>query len=203
MAAAVSPQLPLRHICVYAGSSAGADEQFRDAAERLARAIVARGLGIVYGGGNIGLMGALADAALAAGGEVVGVIPEALLAKEVAHSGLTELHVVESMHVRKAQMADLARAFIALPGGIGTLEELVEVFTWTQLGLHAKPVAVLNVAGYWDGLLDLLDHAVTQRFLRGDHRALLLEGTDPDELLTALEAWRPPHVEKWIDRDES
>ncbi len=196
-------QPPLRHICVYAGASPGADERFRDAAERLAQAIVGRGLGIVYGGGNVGLMGALADAALAAGGEVVGVIPKALLEKEVAHGGLTELNVVESMHERKARMADLARAFIALPGGIGTIEELIEVFTWTQLGLHEKPVAVLNVAGYWDGLLSLLDDAVTQRFLRAEHRALLLEGVDPEELLSALEAWRPPHLDKWIDRGES
>lgn len=194
---------PLRHICVYAGASSGADERFRDAAGDLARAIVGRGLGIVYGGGNIGLMGALADAAVAAGGEVVGVIPRALLEKEVAHSGLTDLWVVDSMHERKARMADLARAFIALPGGIGTLEELIEVFTWTQLGLHEKPVAVLNVAGYWDGLLSLLDDAVTQRFLRPEHRALLLEGTDPEALLSALESWRLPAIEKWIDRDDA
>jgi uncharacterized protein (TIGR00730 family) len=194
---------PLRHICVYAGSGRGADPRFADAAEALAQAIVARGLGIVYGGGDIGLMGVLADAALAAGGEVIGVIPQALLAKEVAHAGLTELHVVDSMHERKARMADLARAFIALPGGIGTIEELIEVFTWTQLGLHAKPVAVLNVAGYWDGLLSLLDDAVTQRFLRAEHRALLLEGTEPGALLDALEAWRPPELDKWIDRDDT
>ncbi len=194
---------PLRHICVYAGSSSGADPRFREGAEALAQAIVARGLGIVYGGGDIGLMGVLADAALAAGGEVVGVIPQALLAKEVAHAGLTELYVVDSMHERKARMADLARAFIALPGGIGTIEELIEVFTWTQLGLHAKPVAVLNVAGYWDGLLSLLDDAVTQRFLRAEHRSLLLEGTEPVALLDALEAWRPPELDKWIDRDDT
>jgi uncharacterized protein (TIGR00730 family) len=131
------------------------------------------------------------------------VIPKALLEKEVAHAGLTELRVVDSMHERKAQMADLARAFIALPGGIGTIEELIEVFTWTQLGLHEKPVAVLNVAGYWDGLLSLLDDAVTQRFLRAEHRALLLEGVDPTELLGALEDWRPPQLDKWIDRAET
>ncbi len=197
------PQPPLRHICVYAGASPGADPRFREAARQLARAIVGRGFGIVYGGGNVGLMGALADAGLEAGGEVVGVIPQALLDKEVAHPGLTELRVVDSMHERKAQMADLARAFIALPGGIGTIEELIEVFTWTQLGLHAKPVAVLNVAGYWNGLLSLLDDAVTQRFLRAEHRALLLEGVDSDELLSALADWHPPHLDKWIDRDAS
>ncbi len=194
---------PLRHICVYAGSAAGADPRFSQAAEGLAQAIVARGLGIVYGGGDIGLMGVLADAALAAGGEVIGIIPSALLAKEVAHAGLTELRVVDSMHERKAQMADLARAFVALPGGIGTIEELIEVFTWTQLGLHAKPVAVLNVAGYWDGLLSLLDDAVAQRFLRAEHRALLLEGTEPESLLSALDAWRPPELDRWIDRDQT
>jgi uncharacterized protein (TIGR00730 family) len=199
---AAAPPAP-RRICVYAGASPGADARFRETAEHLAQAIVGRGLGIVYGGGNVGLMGALADAGLAAGGEVIGVIPQALLEKEVAHGDLTELHVVESMHVRKALMADLSKAFIALPGGIGTLEELIEVFTWTQLGLHDKPVAVLNVAGYWDGLLSLLDDAVTQRFLRAEHRALLIESGDPDELLSALEAWRPPRLEKWIDRAES
>ena len=131
------------------------------------------------------------------------MIPEALLAKEVAHAGLTALEVVDSMHERKARMADLARAFIALPGGIGTIEELIEVFTWTQLGLHEKPVAVLNVAGYWDGLLGLLDDAVTQRFLRAEHRGLLLEGVEPDELLSALESWQPPQLEKWLDRDSA
>lgn len=193
------PSPRLRRVCVYAGSNPGADPRFRRGAEELARSLVSAGLGIVYGGGNVGLMSALADTALAAGGEVIGIIPAALEDRELAHRGVTELIVVGSMHERKARMAELADAFIALPGGIGTLEELVEMFTWAQLGLHDKPVSLLNVAGYWDGLLALLDHAVVQRFLRAEHRAMLLHDSDPERLLAALQRWRPPRVHRWID----
>jgi uncharacterized protein (TIGR00730 family) len=148
-------------------------------------------------------MGVLAEAALAAGGEVIGVIPEALLAWEVAHAGLTELQVVGSMHERKARMVDLSGAFVALPGGYGTLEEFCEVLTWSQLGLHRKPCALLNVERYYDPLLALLDHAVAERFVRPEHRTLVLEATEPDRLLDLLAHWEPPTLEKWIDRDET
>jgi uncharacterized protein (TIGR00730 family) len=162
-----------------------------------------RGLGLVYGGGNVGLMGELADAALAAGGEVIGVIPEALVRWEVAHAGLTDLQVVASMHERKARMAELSDAFIALPGGFGTFEEFCEVLTWSQLGLHTKPCALLNVDGYYDPLLALFDHAVEERFLRPEHRALVLEDADPGRLLDRLEGWSAPPLHKWIERDET
>ena len=155
---------------------------------------------MVYGGANVGLMGALANAALAAGGEVIGVIPAALVAREIAHQGLTELRIVASMHERKATMADLSDGFIALPGGLGTLEELFEVLTWAQLGLHRKPAGLLNVNGYFDGLLDFLDHAVTERFLKAQQRALLVVSPAVDDLLARLQAGHPPHVDTWIDR---
>ncbi len=191
----------MRRVCVYAGSNAGTRPEYAEAAELLAAALVRRGLGIVYGGGNVGLMGVLADTALEAGGEVIGVIPEALLAREVGHRDVTELRVVSSMHERKAMMADLADGFIALPGGVGTLEELIEVVTWSQLGLHAKPCGLLDTEGFYRGLLDFLDHAVGEGFIREEHRAMLLVDDDPDRLLDRFEAWQPPEVHKWIDRD--
>lgn len=193
----------LRRVCVYAGSNHGARADYRAAAEKLAGALVGRGLGVVYGGGNVGLMGALADTVLDAGGEVIGVIPEALVAREVAHDGLTELRVVASMHERKATMAELSDAFVALPGGFGTIEELVEVLTWSQLGLHAKPCALLDVAGYYAPLVAFLDHAVTEGFLRPQHREMLVVEQDADALLDRLTAWSPPTVHKWIDRDQT
>jgi len=156
---------------------------------------------LVYGGGNVGLMGVIADAVLRAGGEVVGVIPEHLLAREVGHKRLTKLHVVRSMHERKALMADLSDAFVALPGGFGTLEEFCEVVTWTQLGLHAKPCGILNVKGYYSALLRMFDHAVEERFLKPENRALVLARESPADLLHALEEWRPIHAEKWLSRD--
>jgi uncharacterized protein (TIGR00730 family) len=166
-------------------------------------ALAGAGIGLVYGGGRVGLMGALADAALAAGGEVIGVIPEALVAWEVAHQGLSDLRVVGSMHERKALMADLADAFIAMPGGYGTLEELCEVLTWSQLGLHRKPCGLLNVEGYYDPLLALLDHAVAEGFLRREHRALVLQEQEPGRLLALLRDWDAPALRKWIERDET
>jgi uncharacterized protein (TIGR00730 family) len=193
----------MNRLCVYCGSNFGADPAYRDATEDLARALAARGIGVVYGGGDVGLMGALADAALAAGGEVVGVIPQALMDREVGHRGLTELHVVGSMHERKMKMADLSDGFLALPGGIGTLEEIIEVFTWSQLGLHAKPCGLLNVNGYWDPLVVALDRMVEAEFLRAAHRHLLVVARQPAELLEALAAWEPPVVQKWLEREEA
>jgi hypothetical protein len=193
----------LRRVCVYLGSSPGADPAYAAAVEDLAHACVARGLGIVYGGGNVGLMGLLADTALAAGGEVVGVIPDGLLNREVGHRGLTDLRVVGSMHERKALMEELSDGFIAAPGGVGTLEELVEVLTWAQLGIHAKPVALLDTAGYWGPFAAWLDHAVAQRFVRAEHREMLLTDDDPARLLDRLAAYERPDVAKWLDRGES
>jgi len=189
---------PLDTVCVYAGSQAGAREAYRLAAERFAALLAGEGIGVVYGGGRVGLMGAVADAAMAAGGQVTGIIPEALRDRELAHPGLADLRVVGSMHERKALMAELSDAFVAVPGGIGTLEELVEVFTWSQLGLHVKPVALLNVAGYYDGLVDFLDHAVDEGFLRPLTRATLLVADEPEALLGRLRAWTPPEVEQIV-----
>ena len=187
-------------LCVFCGSSPGARPEYAEATVELARLLAARGIGIVYGGASVGLMGLLADTAMEAGGEVVGVIPNALERKEIARHGITELHVVDSMHERKALMAELSDAFIALPGGSGTLEELFEVFTWSQLGLHRKACALLNVAGYYDGLAAFLDHAVDERFLRPEHRGMLLCEDTPTAVLDALERFDAPLVDKWIDR---
>jgi len=174
-------------VCVYAGSSPGARPQYADAARALARVLCARRRGIVFGGGRVGLMGALADEALARGGEVIGVIPRYLVEREVAHRSLTELHVVATMHERKAMMAELADAFVALPGGIGTLEELVEMLTWAQLGLHAKPIGIVNVDGYYDNLLAFLAHAVGEGFLTPATRQRLTVRADPEALLDELD----------------
>jgi uncharacterized protein (TIGR00730 family) len=193
----------LSSICVYAGSSPGARPAYADAARALGEVIAGRGLGLVYGGGDVGLMKVVADAAMGAGGAVTGIIPRTLLEREIGHGALTELLVVETMHERKLAMAERADAFIALPGGIGTVEELVEVLTWTQLGVHDKPCAVLDVEGYWQPLLALLDHAVTERFLPEKHREMLLSDTDPQALLDALEAWQPQSVPKWLDRERT
>ena len=193
----------MERVCVYLGSSPGADPAYAEAAEALGAELVRRGLGLVYGGGRVGLMGTLADAVMAAGGEVIGVIPQGVLEREVAHRELSELHVVGSMHERKALMADRADAFVALPGGFGTLEELAEVLTWSQLGLHAKPIGLLDVGGFWAPFAAWLDSCVEARFIRPEHRTLLLQETEPAALLDALAAWEPPAVTKWIDRGES
>ncbi len=191
----------MKRICVFCGSSQGSRTEYRAAAEELGAELARRGTGLVYGGGNVGLMGVLADAVLGAGGEVIGVIPENLMAREVGHNGLTKLHVVRSMHERKALMADLSDAFIAMPGGFGTLEEFCEVVTWAQLGLHAKPCGILNVMGFYTSLLSMFDHAVQERFLKPENRALVLARDSVAELLRALEDWRPVRVEKWLDRE--
>jgi hypothetical protein len=189
-------------ICVFCGSSPGADPRYAAAAETLGRLMGQQGRRLVYGGGNVGLMGILADAALDHGAEVVGVIPEHLLAREVGHDGVGQLRVVDSMHERKQVMAELADGFVILPGGLGTMEEFFEVWTWGQLGLHRKPYGILNTAGYYDGLLAFLDHAVRQRFVRPAHRGLLIEDTDPGELLRALDVHQPLEAaHKWIDKE--
>jgi uncharacterized protein (TIGR00730 family) len=191
----------VRTVCVFCGSSRGRRPEYMDAVMGTARALVARNLRIVYGGGHVGTMGALADAAMAAGGEVTGVIPEDLVEAEVAHRDVEDLRVVGSMHERKALMARLADGFIALPGGLGTLEEFAEVVTWSQLGLHAKPTGLLNVLGYYDPLLRFLDHAAAEGFVRPEHRRLVLADASIDAVLDAMECWRPPPVPRWIDLD--
>jgi len=191
----------MRRVCVFSGSSPGARPEYAAAARALGAALVRHGLGLVYGGAKVGLMGAVADAVLAGGGEVVGIIPKRLMTKELAHTGLAELRVVASMHDRKREMADRADAFVALPGGIGTLEELTEVLSWAQLGLHTKPCGLLEVAGYFERLVGFLDHAVAERFLQPVHRAMLVVAGDPEELLERLAAYHAPVVEKWLDRD--
>jgi uncharacterized protein (TIGR00730 family) len=193
----------LKRVCVFAGSSPGRLDAYADCAAALGRDLAGEGISLVYGGGRVGLMGVLADAVLAQGGEVVGVIPEALLAKEVAHAGLSQLRVVASMHERKATMAELSDAFVALPGGLGTLEELFEVLTWCQLGLHSKPCALLNAGGYYDHLFAFLDHAVSERFVRAEHRHMLLVEATPRRIIERLRAWVPPRVDKWLDRASS
>jgi uncharacterized protein (TIGR00730 family) len=190
----------MKRVCVYCGSSPGGDTRFVDAAVAFGRELAARDLTLVYGGGSVGLMGRLADAARLAGGRVVGVIPAALVRREVAHLDLPDLHVVATMHERKARMADLADAFVALPGGMGTLDEMFEMLTWAQLGLHTKPCAFLNVAGYYDPLLAFLDRAVDCRFLAPEHRQIFLVDDDPSRALTRLADYRPPGAEKWLDR---
>jgi hypothetical protein len=193
----------MRNLCVFCGSSTGNQPIYAESARMLARSLASRGMGVVYGGGSVGIMGALADAALEVGVRVVGVIPRHLDELEVGHHGITELHVVESMHERKALMAELSDGFLALPGGVGTLEELFEVYTWGQLGLHPKPVALLDVDGYYRPLTTFLDHAVTEGFIRPEHRAFLLTGAEIDPLLDAMAAWRPPRVPKWLERRQA
>ena len=191
----------MRRICVFCGSSMGARPEYAEAARATGRLIAQRGLGLVYGGGEVGLMGVLANAAMAAGGEVIGVIPEALMRMEVSHPELTALHVVNTMHERKAMMADLSDAFIALPGGIGTLEELFEVWTWGQLGIHPKPLGFLDVDGYYGHLHTFLDHSVSEGFLKDRHRAMTAVESDPAALLNRLNAYVPPNVVKVAERD--
>jgi hypothetical protein len=194
----------MRRLCIFCGSSTGTRPEYAAATRLVAAELVRRRIGLVYGGGGIGLMGVLADAVLAAGGEVVGVIPRPLATKEIAHGGCTELRVVESMHERKATMADLADGFLALPGGLGTFEELLEMLTWTQLGVHAKPVAALDVAGYWTGLRRLLTDGVEAGFVHRQNADTLLLDDDPIRLLDRLVAWQaPPAPRLWLRRDQT
>lgn len=182
--------MSFQNICVFCGSRPGSDERYLASAQSMGAALAKRDIGVVYGGGNVGLMGALADAALEAGGRVIGIIPKGLARRELAHADLTELHIVETMHARKALMADRADGFIALPGGMGTFEELFEMLTWTQLKIHAKPCGVMNVAGYWDPMIAMLDHAVAAGFYKPKHRASLCVGETPASVLEALSTWK-------------
>jgi uncharacterized protein (TIGR00730 family) len=191
----------MQRVCVFCGSSRGARPAYAAAARALGRELVARGQGLVYGGGNVGLMGVVADAVLAAGGEAIGVIPHALMAREIGHTGVTTMHVVDSMHERKARMADEADAFVALPGGVGTFEEMFEAITWTQLGLHAKPCGLLNEDGFYDDLLRFLDHAWAEGFIKPETRAIVKASADPAELLDLLAGAAIPPVPRWITRD--
>lgn len=194
----------MRRVCAYCGANPGRDGVYVEAAQAFGAQLVERGFGLVYGGGGTGLMGALADAVLAAGGEAIGIIPAALKAREVAHTGLTELRVVETMHERKALMAELSDGFVALPGGMGTLEELSETLTWAQLGIHPKPCGLLDVGGYWQPLVTLFDEMVAQGFLKPLHRGLLLHDAEPGPLLQAMERWSPPEeLEVWLDASQS
>lgn len=188
-----------RRICVFCGSSSGTRQSYAEAATSLARHLVANRIGIVYGGGKVGLMGTLADAALQNGGQVIGVIPQSLVEKEVSHEGLSDLRVVGSMHERKALMAELSDGFIALPGGFGTLEEFCEVLTWTQLGLHGKPCGILNIEGYYDQLLSFFDHAVAEQFLKPVHRRMVIFDSCPESLVCRLLGYEVPLVDKWIE----
>lgn len=194
------PTVDAKAICVFTGSSPGARGDYAAAAISLAEELVARGFDLVYGGANVGLMGTIADRVLELGGRVTGVIPESLVEWEVAHRGLTELRVVSSMHERKALMADLSTGFVALPGGVGTLEETFEVLTWAQLGMHEKPCGLLNVAGYYDPLIEFLQHAVDERFLKEVHRELLMVEDNAEALLDAFASYQAPTVDKWVDR---
>lgn len=192
----------MKTVCVFCGSGEGASVSYAESARLLGDTLARRGLRVVFGGGQVGLMGVLADAVLEAGGEAVGVMPKALLEKEIGHQSLTELHVVSTMHERKALMADLSDGFIALPGGYGTFEELLEVLTWAQLSLHEKPCGLLNVEGFYDPLLSLFDHAVEEQFVREDHRALALTEKDPARLLDLMQGHNPPSTEKWVSPEE-
>jgi uncharacterized protein (TIGR00730 family) len=191
-----------QRICVFCGSNPGTQAAYTTAAQQLGTALARLDLELVYGGGHVGLMGTVADAVLSAGGSVIGVMPEALVAKEIAHTGLTELIVTGSMHERKARMADLAHGFIALPGGFGTYDELCEIITWGQLGYHRKPIGLMNVAGFYDGLLAFFDQAVTAGFIKPQHRAMLIVSDNADSILDQFADYEPPYTAKWVDRDD-
>jgi uncharacterized protein (TIGR00730 family) len=193
----------MQRICVFCASSTGNDPAFVAAAKTLGRALAERNIGLVYGGGNIGLMGIIADAVMDSGGKATGVIPQALVDKELAHHGITELRIVHSMHERKAVMAELSDAFIAMPGGYGTLEEFCEVLTWAQLGLHEKPFGLLNTSGFYEYFLRFLDHIVATRLLRPEHRALVLDATNVNDLLNRVMSWTPNPADKWIHPEET
>jgi len=197
---ALDSVLMLTTLCVFCASSRGTDARYVAAARAFGEMLAVSGRRIVYGGGNTGLMGALADGALAAGGEIIGVMPAHLVEREVAHRGLTRLDVVASMHDRKARLAEMADGFVALPGGLGTLEEFAEIWTWGQLGLHRKPYGLLDVSGYWSSLLAFLDHAVAEGFMRPEHRAMVCVAQEAEALLEAMDHAPPPAMPKWLDR---
>lgn len=190
----------MKSICIFLGANPGNDPKYADAARAMGRELARRNITTVYGGSNMGLMGILAESAMEAGGNVVGVIPRSLVQKEVAHTGLSELHIAESMHERKALMAELSDGFIAMPGGIGTMDEIFEIFTWAQLGFHTKPCGLLNVDGYYDPLLGFLDNVVNEGFLKGMHREKLVTGTTPSEIIDAFAYYEPPTGSKWVEK---
>jgi uncharacterized protein (TIGR00730 family) len=193
----------MKRLCVFCGSSPGTNPAYTEAAAAMGTLLARKGVGLVYGGGNVGLMGTIADAVLAGGGEVIGVIPQALADREVAHHGVTDLRVVDSMHTRKAMMADLADGFIAMPGGVGTFEEFFEAVTWTQLGVHRKPCGLLNVAAFYTPLAIFIDQAVSEGFIKPVHRAMIVVDDNPERLLDSLSAIVLPDVPKWIGREET
>jgi uncharacterized protein (TIGR00730 family) len=193
----------MRRLCVFCGSSSGGRPEYAAAARSMGALLAQRGIGLVYGGGNVGLMGVVADAVMADGGEVIGVIPQALADREIAHPAITELRIVDSMHTRKAMMAELSDGFIAMPGGVGTFEEFFEVVTWTQLGLHRKPCGLLNVAGFYTPLAAFIDQAVTEGFIKPIHRAAIVVDDDPARLLTTLQTIKLPDVPKWLRPEET
>ena len=193
----------IKSICIYCGSSPGRLEAYAEAAIAVAEALVSRNIRLVYGGASIGIMGLVADQVLKLGGQVVGVIPKGLAHKEVAHQQLTELHITQSMHERKMRMAELADGFIALPGGIGTLEELFEIWTWAQLGIHNKPCGLLNVEGYYDSLIGFLDHVLAEQFVKKHHHELLMVDSNPDRLLERYVNFQPPVVKHWVGKNET
>lgn len=190
----------MKRLCVFCGSNIGTREIYKTTARALGAEMARRDIGLVYGGGNVGLMGVIADAILDADGQAIGIIPAHLVSKEIEHKRLTDLRVVNSMHERKAMMADLADGFVALPGGFGTYDEFCEVVTWAQLGLHSKPCAILNLDGFYDPLLAMFDHAAAEGFIRPAHRAMILVASDPAALLDQMQAYRAPILEKWITR---
>ena len=187
-------------ICVFCGSNHGSRPAYAEAAQRLGREIAGKHIGLVYGGAKVGIMGTIADAVLGEGGQVIGVMPKFLVQKEVAHQGLSELRIVDSMHERKRLMADLADGFIALPGGLGTLEEFFEMVTWAQLRMHSKPCGLLNTCGYYNGLMQFLDHAVSEMFIRVEHRSMIFIHERPTALLEKFASYEPPQVGKWMSR---
>jgi|SRR5687767_11131353 uncharacterized protein (TIGR00730 family) len=193
----------MRRVCVFCGSSVGNQPAYAEAAQAMGAVLAKRGIGLVYGGGNVGLMGVVADAVMAHGGEAIGVIPRSLADREVAHGGITQLHVVDSMHTRKAMMAELSDGFVAMPGGVGTFEEFFEVVTWTQLGLHRKPCGLLNVQGFYTPLAAFIDQAVSEGFIKPIHRAAIVVDSDPARLLDTLAKVDLPAVPKWIRREET
>jgi len=193
----------MKRICVFCGSNDGADPIFIKTAEEVGRFLARRGIELVYGGGRVGLMGKIADTVMHNGGSVIGIIPRALAEKEVAHGGLTKLRVVGSMHERKAIMAELSDGFIALPGGFGTFEELCEIITWAQLGFHSKPCGFLNIDGYYDPLIELFDNATREKFVRPEHRRLVLIESEIEKMFDLMVTYKPPDLEKWINKDET
>jgi uncharacterized protein (TIGR00730 family) len=192
----------IKRLCVYCGSNSGNRPEYTQAAEDLAHAMVSRDIGLVYGGASVGIMGKLADAVVKEGGKVIGVIPKGLFVKEVAHKGISELREVDTMHERKAMMAELSDGFIALPGGLGTIEEFFEIWTWAQLGMHQKPCGLLNTGQYYDNLIAFIDHAVSEQFVKEEYRSMVFVEQQPDILLQKFESYEPPEIARWIDRED-